>query len=87
MKPYQFFGWLKGNHRLIWCILVSLILVFAVIPLFVMCIISPFFRRIKKYLCSIARDIKYNLSEVKLIVKAFNDIRNVWKGKEVRSGE
>ena len=87
MKPYQFFGWLKGNHRFIWCILVSLILVFAVIPLFVMCIISPFFRRIKKYLCSIARDIKYNLSEVKLIVKAFNDIRNVWKGKEVRSGE
>ena len=83
MRPYQFFGWLKGNHRFIWCILVSLILVFAVIPLFVMCITSPFFRRIKKYLCGIVRDVRYNLSEMKLIVKAFADVKAVWNGKEV----
>ena len=87
MSPHQFFAWLKKNHRFIWCVSVSLILVFAVIPVFVMCITHQFFRHIKKCFCGIARDIKYNLSEVKLIVKAFNDIRNVWKGKEVRSGE
>ena len=52
-----------------------------------MCIISPFFRRIKKYLCSIARDAIVNLSEMKLIMKAFADIKAVWKGEEVRGGE
>ena len=87
MSPHQFFAWLKKNHRFIWCVSVSLILVFAVIPVFVMCIISPFFRRIKKYLCSIARDAIVNLSEMKLIMKAFADIKAVWKGEEVRGGE
>lgn len=87
IEKFQFFKWLKNNHRFIWCVLVSIILTLAVIPAFIMCITSPFVSRIKEFFCDIARDTIDNLSEMKLIWKAFADVKAVWKGKEVRDGE